>query len=256
MEVSGWETPKHERWEGPLNALIGVVERHVTVGTFGNKEPESGYLFTVSGISQQIGLHVQVSAGSQSTGRRIPLHSLTVDLRELVSGGVTGPVGDTLCAAVAETWKPLTLSLSDPLVNRAARRGGWKIPVGYRTWVNAEVGTIRHTKEGLASCELAGGTLLSAPDDWPADRSRRGDDRNTGRQWPGRNPSLSHSSKEVKRTAAGPQDGHPGIGPLRPPLSRRPGQYRGRFRRCRRNCCGRFPDESRSAVSHVRRKLA
>ncbi|TDK96786.1 hypothetical protein EUA02_12820 [Mycobacterium paragordonae] len=91
-------------------------------------------------------------------------------MRELVSGAVTGHVGDSLCAAVAEAWKPLTLSLSDPLVNRTARRGGWKIPVGYRTWVNAEVGTVRHTEKGLASREMAGGTLLSAPDDWPADR--------------------------------------------------------------------------------------
>lgn len=170
LEIPGWETPQRERWEGPFESLVDIVQRHVTVGTFGDKEPESGYFFTVSGTSQQIGLHVRVSAGSQWPGRRVPLHTVTIDLRELVSGAVTGQVGDTLCAAVAEAWTPLTLSLSDPLVNSTARRGGWKIPVGYRTWVSSEVGSITQLAEGLTATELAAGTLISAPDDWPADR--------------------------------------------------------------------------------------
>ncbi|AYE95832.1 hypothetical protein C0J29_14480 [Mycobacterium paragordonae] len=79
-------------------------------------------------------------------------------------------MGDALCAAVAEAWTPAALSLSDLLVTRTARRGGWKIPVGYRTWVNTELGTISQLEEGLTSTELAGGMLISAPDEWPADR--------------------------------------------------------------------------------------
>jgi len=111
-----------------------------------------------------------VSAGSLSVGRRVPLHTIAIDVREIVRDGVTGEKGDTLCAAVAEVWAPAALSLSDLLVDRAARRGGWKIPVGYRTWVNAEVGEISRAEAGLTAKELAGGVLITAPDDWPADR--------------------------------------------------------------------------------------
>jgi hypothetical protein len=95
------------------------VKRHVTVGTFGDAEPESGYMFTVSGTNM---FHVRVSAGSQAKGRRVPLHTVSIDLRELVTGGATGEVGDTVCAAVAEAWEPLMLSLSNLPVNRTARR--------------------------------------------------------------------------------------------------------------------------------------
>ncbi|OBF24248.1 hypothetical protein [Mycobacterium kubicae] len=170
LGISAWETPQHERWEGSPDALADIVRGHVTVGTFGDPEPESGYVFTLSGSSQHMVLHAQVSAGSHSTGRRVPLHTVSIDLRELVSGGVTGDIGDTLCMAVAEAWEPLALSLSDPAVNRIARRGGWKIPVGYRTWVSGYVGPIEELAGGLASRELADGTLISAPDDWSADR--------------------------------------------------------------------------------------
>lgn len=170
FDIPGWETPEGELWVGPLEALTELVIKHVTVGTFGGPEPESGCRFTVSGTNQRLLLHVHISAGSQSKGRRVPLHTVSIDLRELVFGGVTSKVGDTLCAAVAEAWNPLTLSLSDLLVNRTARRGGWKIPVGYRIWVDAQVGTINQLEQGLTATELAGGTLISAPDDWPAER--------------------------------------------------------------------------------------
>ncbi len=40
----------------------------------------------------------------------------------------------------------------------------------YRTWISTEVGTVSRVANGLSATELAGGTLLSAPDDWPADR--------------------------------------------------------------------------------------
>lgn len=60
--------------------------------------------------------------------------------------------------------------LSDDPVRQLARRGNWKIGIGYRTWISAEVGTVIHVADGLTVSELAGGTLISVPDDWPADR--------------------------------------------------------------------------------------
>ena len=42
---------------------------------------------------------------------------------------------------------------------------GWS-----RTWISAEVGAVTQAEDGLTVTELAGGTMISAPDDWPADR--------------------------------------------------------------------------------------
>ncbi|WP_235678735.1 hypothetical protein [Mycolicibacterium aubagnense] len=60
--------------------------------------------------------------------------------------------------------------LSDNPVRQLARRGNWKISVGYRTWISCEVGAVNQVADGLTATELAGGILISAPDDWSAAR--------------------------------------------------------------------------------------
>lgn len=67
-------------------------------------------------------------------------------------------------------WQPSAVRLADAVVNSIARRGGWKIGVGYRLWIRKDVGTVETLAEGLTSREFATGTLISAPDDWPADK--------------------------------------------------------------------------------------
>jgi hypothetical protein len=96
------------------------------------------------------------------------MHTLLIKFRETSPGGVTPELGDAVCAAVASTWEPTTLALADSPTKREARRGGWKIDVGYRTWISAEVGAVKDIAQGLSSAKLAGGTMISAPDDWPA----------------------------------------------------------------------------------------
>lgn len=62
------------------------------------------------------------------------------------------------------------LVLSDDPVRQIARRGGWKICVGYRAWIRSDVGAVSRLADGLTAIEMSGGTLISAPDDWPADQ--------------------------------------------------------------------------------------
>jgi len=176
FDVEQWETWKGELWDGPPEALADIVRRWVmrddaTVeDPRGATLPEEGYSLFISGAGPRVRLDVHISAGAIAPGRRIPLHYLTIDLRELAFGAVTGGTADTICATVAQTWEPSMFALADSSVNRTARRGNWKIGVGYRLWICAEVGTIVELAEGLASSSLAGGTLVSAPDDWPAER--------------------------------------------------------------------------------------
>lgn len=139
-------------------------------GDEGDPLPREGYSLLFTGIGPAITAKVSISAGSIGLGMRLPRHNLHIDLTETTQGGVSSEVGDKVCAAVATTWQPATLTLTDSAANRLARRGNWKIGAGYRTWISKEVGAIDHLVDLLTKTELAGGTLISAPDDWPASR--------------------------------------------------------------------------------------
>ncbi|SIJ52988.1 Uncharacterised protein [Mycobacteroides abscessus subsp. bolletii] len=174
--ATSWQTYRGDRWEGSIEALADIVRRFVvrdrpTADTpDGEALPAEGFSFIVSGAGPGIELDVRVSAGSIALAQRLPMHTLAIKFREKTPGTVTSARGDALCEAVARTWNPSGFKLTDSLTNSTARRGGWKIGVGYRTWISAEVGAVSHLVDRLTATELAGGTLISAPDDWPAER--------------------------------------------------------------------------------------
>ncbi|MGH3954896.1 MAG: hypothetical protein ACRDTI_12740 [Mycobacterium sp.] len=93
-----------------------------------------------------------------------------VYLKEKAPGAITSPIGDAICAAIAESWHPANIVWTNSETSSTARRGNWKIGVGYRTWISSEVGAVNHLVDTLTATELAGGTMVSAPDDWPAAR--------------------------------------------------------------------------------------
>lgn len=172
FDIANWQTTQGQRWEGTPEELANLVRSNSTrdPDVPDQSLPVEGYSFTVSGAGPRVGMHVRIAAGAATVGRRHPGHTLTIDLREMVPNGVTAADGDAACAATARAWHPSTFALYDPPVNVEARRGGWKIPIGYRTWISNQVGAVSRIAEGLASIELAEGTLVSAPDDWSADR--------------------------------------------------------------------------------------
>lgn len=176
LGVSSWQTYKGDRWEGSPENLANIVRRFIVRDRptaddpDGEAVPENGYSFIVSGAGSGIELSVRVAAGGIAVGRRVPSHTLSIDLRETVAGAVTSALGDTLCSIVVQEWQPAALELADTSVALLARRGGWKIGVGYRTWISAQVAAVTQVAEGLTMSKLADGTLISAPDDWPATR--------------------------------------------------------------------------------------
>lgn len=164
-----------ECWEGTPEALADIVRRNpvreaLPDGEAGEVLPGEGYSLVLKGVGPAMSAKVAIHAGHVGLGRRLPARHLHIDLWERTSGSVTSETGDAVCAAVACTWRPATLTLSDSAASRLARRGNWKIGAGYRTWVGGEVGTVSRVADGLTATELAGGTLISAPDDWPAER--------------------------------------------------------------------------------------
>lgn len=176
FDVASWQTPKSVRWQGSSEALADIVrgcvvrDKPTVENPSGEPFPAGGYKLMLYGATAQVGIEVRIVAGSITPGRRIPGHTVTIDVRELVPGSVTSDVADLLCASVVDTFDPAMVKLSDSPVNRLARRGGWKIGVGYRLWLHADVGAITELADGLTSTPLATGTLISAPDDWSAEQ--------------------------------------------------------------------------------------
>ncbi|MGV0740704.1 hypothetical protein ABQF35_30605 [Mycobacterium syngnathidarum] len=175
LGITHWDTSRSQRWEGSPAQLAGIVRRNpvheaLPEGEEGEILRSEGYSMVLLGAGPSVSVNVSVHAGSIAIGRRVPSHRLHIDLRETSPGGITSAVGDAVCAAVASAWRPATLTLTDSATNRLARRGGWKIGAGYRTWISSEVGTVSRVVDGLTATELAGGTLISALDDWPAER--------------------------------------------------------------------------------------
>ena len=171
LGIARWRTSKGKPWEGSPEVLADLIRSHVATDDRGQPEPESGYVCTVMGRGgPRAEVDVRISAGAIAPGRRLPRHRLNIVMRQAAMGGVNSETADTLCAAVVETWRPATVVLSDRSVLRLASRGNWKIGVGYRLWLSAAVGAVSQLAEGLTAVSLGGGTLVSAPDEWPAER--------------------------------------------------------------------------------------
>ncbi|WP_234790220.1 hypothetical protein [Mycolicibacterium fortuitum] len=175
LGITHWDTTRGDCWEGTADVLAAIVRRNpvreaLPEGEEGEVLPSEGYAMVLTGVGSSVAVKVWIDAGSIGIGRRVPRHRLHIDLRGTSPGGITSEVGDAVCAAVASAWRPATLTLTDSATNRLARRGGWKIGAGYRTWISSEVGTVSRVADGLAATELSRGTLISAPDDWSAEQ--------------------------------------------------------------------------------------
>ncbi|AMU39259.1 hypothetical protein A3N99_02930 [Mycobacteroides abscessus] len=173
--VPEWRLTSGQPWEGSPDQLVEIVRGNPVRELDGGDEPGDalpgeGYSFTVSGAGPRVAPRLRIAAGNSVVGQRLPRRRLNIELREMYVGALTAADGDAACAAVAQAWNPAMLVLSDDPVRQLARRGNWKIGVGYRTWISKEVGEINHLVDLLTATELAGGTLISAPDDWPASR--------------------------------------------------------------------------------------
>lgn len=173
--VSEWRLSNGVQWEGSPHDLANIVRscpvrELVSEDVDGDPVSGEGYTFTVSGLGPRVAPLVRISAGNVAVGRRLPRRRLSVEVRETVAGSATSEDGDAVCAAVARAWRPATTEFADLAVRQLARRGGWQIGVGYRTWISSDVGEVSHVADGLTKAEVAGGTLVSAPDDWSANR--------------------------------------------------------------------------------------
>lgn len=129
-----------------------------------------GFSFSLAAQTNQLGLHAMISAGGSHPGYRTPLHVCLVDFLPMDVGMLVPEDGDAVLSACVEAWEPLFATLSSAQLNRIARRGGWRLPPGYRVWVSDELGPVTRAAEGVQAQRFGAGTLLWADDELAPER--------------------------------------------------------------------------------------
>ena len=169
VDHAQWLTTRNEPWPEGRVGRIALVAGEVVRDDLGEAEPESGYSLMLTAVGERLRFDVQFTAGASASGRRTPSNSITVEITEVIPRAFTAEVADAAIRAVIESWTPLVAALRDEETLIEAGRGGWSIPIGYRTWIADSVGQVDTAVHGIAAQRLAGGSYLSAPDAWDAD---------------------------------------------------------------------------------------
>ncbi len=172
--VDGWRYPNGNEWgmwPTSSHEQTEWIESQISRSEDGDPEPEYGYFFSLSQEVEGLFVEMAIMAGGSARGGRVPVNSVGVEVRELVTGAFTTTVVDPITAAVVEVWEPLAATFVDQTVIDLARpTSSWQIPFAYRIWVNDSVGSISQVAEGVRVSRLGEGTLLSAPDEWTTQR--------------------------------------------------------------------------------------
>lgn len=161
-----WTISNGARWEGDL---AGLVSAHPVRDDEGEVDAAYGYVFSLHADGVTAATTMRYMCGGRIAGRRGPNNHLTIEVRPSQPHAFTGRVVDDIAISTIEAWEPAALAFRDKETLMTARRGGWSIPVGYRTWIADSVGQVETSAEGIESRRLTGGSYLAAPDGWAAD---------------------------------------------------------------------------------------
>ena len=164
-----WVVIDGPAWVGPPTVLTEIVRARPSTAATGDPDPEDGYGYTLYAKRGATTLAVGVSVGGPLIGRRLP--------QLCVRGRITNPRGipvdaalaDALLEALVEGWEPLFASMTTGDINRAAGRGRWRTPAGYRVWLRDGTVSLTWLAAGVSARSFAGGTLVAVPDTWPPD---------------------------------------------------------------------------------------
>ncbi|MFE3997200.1 hypothetical protein ACFX43_00165 [Nocardioides sp. YIM B13467] len=164
--AAAWTISSGAPWDGDLAALVAA---HPVRDDEGNVDAAYGYVFSLHAEGTKADVTMRYMCGGRVAGRRGPNNHLTVEVRPTQTDAFTARVVDDIAISTIEAWEPAALAFRDEETLMTARRGGWSIPVGYRTWIADSVGHVDAATHGIASQHVAGGSYLSAPDGWDAD---------------------------------------------------------------------------------------
>ena len=166
IKTGPWEPLKGE-WDGTEAGLVEVIKRNPITDDDGEPIPGDGYYFTLNNDRGPLNTTFNVSAGEDQVIEQIASPKFSQDFYHSEHASA-GELWDASVHAAVMAFDPAFVTGQEMTILMMTRRGEWKIPFGYRVWINDWVGTITSHAEGLTTERLGNGTLIKVPDTWPA----------------------------------------------------------------------------------------
>ena len=166
LEVGPWK-PLEEEWDGTEEDLVTVVKNNAVKTEEGKISRGAGYSIFLTNHNNPLDTSFSVRAGTDRLIERIASPCFTQKYYHSEHASA-GELWDASVHAAVTAFDPAFVTGQERAVLRMTRRGRWKIPFGYRVWINDWVGKITTHAEGLTTERLGNGTLIKVPDTWPA----------------------------------------------------------------------------------------
>ena len=170
--VDGWRYSKGRvwgMWPATLPEQSAWVASKVFTSQDGVPEPVRGFSLS---LNQEVDGHfidMGIRAGSNIRGGRMPANRARVTIEKRTPDPIDPSVVDPIVEAVVDVWEPLAGNFRDDTVLRLARPStSWQVPIGHRIWLHQDIATIDQAAAGITITHREAGTVLAAPDDWPA----------------------------------------------------------------------------------------
>ena len=166
IKTGPWE-PLKGKWDGTEAGLVEVIKRNPITDDDGEPIPGDGYYFTLNNDRGPLNTDFNVRTGTNRLNKRVASPRFTQKYYHSKHASAS-ELWDASVHAAVIAFDPAFVTGQERAVLRMTRRGEWKIPFGYRVWINDWVGTVTSHAEGLTTERLGNGTLIKVPDTWPA----------------------------------------------------------------------------------------
>ena len=166
IKTGPWE-PLKGKWDGTQEGLIRFIEENPITDDDGEPIPGDGYSTTLNNDRGPLNTDFNVRTGTNRLNKRVASPRFMQKYYHSKHASA-GELWDASVHAAVIAFDPAFVTGQERAVLRMTRRGEWKIPFGYRVWINDWVGKITSHAEGLTTERLGNGTLIKVPDTWPA----------------------------------------------------------------------------------------
>ena len=166
LEVGPWDVLEDE-WDGTEAGLVEVIKRNPITDDDGEPIPGDGYDIFLTNHNKPLDTSFSVRAGTDRLNERVASPCFTQKYYHSEHASA-GELWDASGHAAVMAFDPAFVTGQEMTILMMTRRGEWKIPFGYRVWINDWVGKITSHAEGLTTERLGNGTLIKVPDTWPA----------------------------------------------------------------------------------------
>ena len=168
IKTGPWE-PLKGKWDGTQEGLIRFIEENPITDDDGEPIPGDGYDIFLTNHNKPLDTSFSVRAGTDRLIERVASPCFTQKYYHSEHASA-GELWDASVHAAVMAFDPAFVTGQEMTILMMTRRGEWKIPFGYRVWINDWVGTVTSHAEGVTTERLGNGTLIKVPDTWPAQR--------------------------------------------------------------------------------------